>query len=213
MIYKGTWDDSTDYEIGDLVLYKYNYYLAKIANDDSEPPSSNWKRYTFIQSIAYIIATFMEIDVERVYIYNQDFKIPSIMDLFIVIEYKGSKNFSSNSRFTATEEADSGKEEISVLTSEIFTINVFSKSEEARLRKEEVPMALTSILAQQQQEIFQYQIGYVARNFLNISELEGAGMLNRFAIDIGVNIWRAKDLSVNYYDTFSKEIVVEPTTE
>jgi hypothetical protein len=213
MIYKGIWDDATEYVVGDLVLYNYNYYLAKATNTDSAPPSANWKQYSFIQSICYILATFMEIDSSRVYIYNQDFKIPPIEGLFIVLEEKGSRPFSNTNRFTAAEEEDSAKENLSLLTSKTFTIHIFSKNEEARLRHEEVIMALNSTLAQEQQEIFQYQLGFIPRSFLNLSELEGAGMLTRFSADIGVNVWRAKDRSVNYFDTFSEEIVIDQLEE
>jgi len=213
MIYKGIWDIATEYVTGDLVLYNYNYYLAKATNTNSAPPSSNWKQYSFIQSICYILATFMEIDSSRVYIYNQDFKIPPIEGLFIVLEEKSSRPFSNTNRFTATEEVDSAKENLSLLTSKTFAIHIFSKNEEARLRHEEVIMALNSTLAQEQQEIFQYQLGFIPRDFLNLSELEGAGMLTRFSADIGVNVWRAKDRSVNYFDTFSDEIVIDQLEE
>lgn len=213
MNYQGVWNSATNYSANDLVVYNYKYYLAKNVNINSEPPSDNWKLYTFIQSICYIIATFLDLDSSRVYIYNQDFKIPPIEGLFIVVEEKGGKTFSNTNRFTATEEEDSAKENLSLLTRKTLTIHIFSKNEEARLRHEEVLMALTSTLAEEQQEIFQYQIGYVPPSFLNLSELEGAGMLTRFSADIGVNVWRAQTRSVNYFDTFSDEIVVDQNEE
>lgn len=204
MNYQGIWDSTTNYNVNDLVLYNYNYYLANAANINVPPPAAQWEIYTIIQSIAYIIANEIGLDPTRAWIYDQDYIFPTDPNLFLVIEYIGAGDFSNNATPLPT---DSGmSEQVSVLTRETYRINLLSKNEQARLIQQEARSALKSYLAQQQQEIFQYKIGTVSKSITNLSQLEGSGMYNRLAFDVPVLTWYAKDRVVDYFDTFSSEI-------
>jgi hypothetical protein len=142
---------------------------------------------------------------DQIYIYNQDFKIPETSGLFILMQYNTSDNYSSTNEFLEATEQES----ISMLTKEDYTVNVVSKNDDARLRKEEVIMSLNSNYSQDQQGLHQFQIARVSNSFVNVSELEGAGMLNRFAINISLLAHYNKTIDTVFYDDFTNQIEID----
>ena len=163
-----------------------------------------------IKIIADILKNCMNLTNEQIYIYNQDFKIPQTKGLFVLIQYNNSSNYSTTNEFIpAPEGVDTAQEYISMLTREYYTINVVSKNDEARQRKEEVIMALNSNYSQDQQGLYQFQIAKISNSFVNVSELEGAGMLNRFAINISLLAFYNKVTDTSFYDNFNNQINIE----
>ena len=147
---------------------------------------------------------------EQIFIYNQDFKIPTTQGLFVVLNYGTTQNYSTTNQFIPADEAEEGAEEnISMLTKEDYIINLMSKNNEARLRKEEAIMAFNSNFSQEKQNEFQFQIARISNSFNNVSELEGAGMLNRFAITISLLAHYSQTNDTAYYDTFPKQITIK----
>jgi hypothetical protein len=205
--YKGTWTTLNSYVIDDVVLHEYKYYLALSDNSNSEPPNSNWEIITAIDSVCYILQEQMNLANGRLFIYNQDFKIPPISDLFVVVQYNSSDVMTNINKFVG--EDLTMKEELTLLTTEKYTINLMSKNNDARLRKEEVLLALSSTFCEQQQEIYNIKIARNSNSFTNVSELEGAGMLNRFAIDIAIISWFKKEQEIEFYDNFTNSITTE----
>jgi len=163
-----------------------------------------------IKIIGDILKNGMALGDEQIYIYNQDFKIPETKGLFILMQYNNSDNYSTTNEFIpAPEGVDTAQEYISMLTREYYTINVVSKNDEARQRKEEVIMALNSNYSQDQQGLYQFQIAKISNSFVNVSELEGAGMLNRFAINISLLAFYNKVTDTSFYDNFNNQINIE----
>tara|TARA_R110000751_G_scaffold299695_4_gene411068 strand:- start:13871 stop:14512 length:642 start_codon:yes stop_codon:yes gene_type:complete len=90
---------------------------------------------------------------------------------------------------------------------ETYTINIASRNDDARKRKEEIIFSLLSNDAADAQELNHFKISSLPTSFLNISEVEGSTMLNRFAITINILAWyRLTNASPSYYDTFSNAI-------
>lgn len=206
-LYKGLWSEVEPYVVNDVVLNDYKFYLALQNNTNSEPANGNWEALTAISNLCYIIQEKMGIANDRIFIYNQDFKVPQVKGLFIVIQYNSSEVMSNTARIVGEE--DSMKEELTLLTKENLTINLMSKDDSARLRKEEVFFALSSTFAEQQQEIYNIKIAELSSSFTNVSELEGEGMLNRFAIDISLFSWFKKENPIEFYDTFTNNTIAE----
>jgi len=124
-----------------------------------------------IKIVADIIKEIMGLTDQQIFIYNQDFKLPETSGLFVVIQFNTSQIYSSTNEFVPTDEG--ANEVLSTLTREDYTINVMSKDDTARTRKEEVILSLNSNYSRNQQELYQFKIGRVTGNFTNVSELEG----------------------------------------
>lgn len=154
-----------------------------------------------IKIIASIIKEVMALEDGQIFIYNQNFKLPSVSGLFIVIQQTSSQNFASNNNFVPTEAG--ADENMAILTREEYAINILSKDESARQRKEEIILALNSNYSQNQQGLYQFQIGRISNGFTNVSELEGANVINRFVINIALKAHYSKSIATDYYDTFT----------
>ena len=147
---------------------------------------------------------------EQIYIYNQDFKIPETSGLFVVLQRNLATPYSVTNRFVPADEgAEGAQENIGSLRKEGYTINVMSKNDEARLREYEISLALNSNFSKDQQGLYQFQIAKVNGGSVNVSELEGAGMLNRFAINISLLAHYSKTVDTTYYDDFTNQINIE----
>jgi len=202
--YKGIWTELNNYVANDVVLHEYNYYIALADNLNDAPPSDNWQIITVIDVIAYIIETAMNLS-GRVVLYNQNYDLPKDKNLFCVIQYINSESYSNTSKRTYLE--NSVKESLRLLTIENIRINFLSRNDEARIRKNEFLSILSSTFTEQQEEIYNIRIAKSALNFVDVSEVEGDGMLNRFAIDIKINSWSAKDYDIDYFDNFSNNTI------
>ena len=125
-----------------------------------------------IKIIGDILKNCMTLTDDQIWIYNQDFKIPETSGLFVLLQYNSSQNYSSTNEFIpAAENVVGGQESMSMLTREGYTINIISKNDEARQRKEEVVLSLNSNFSQDQQGLYQFQIARISEGFTNVSEL------------------------------------------
>ena len=151
----------------------------------------------------------MGLSEEQILIYNQDFILPDSSGLFIILQDTTSQVFASNNRFIpAAENVVGAEENIISLNKEEIIINVISKNSEARLRRAEIGMALRSNFSQGQQELYQFKITNITSS-LNVSEAEGAGMLNRFATTVSLFAHYEKTIDTPYYDNFTNNLLVD----
>ncbi len=153
--------------------------------------------------IADIIATELALSPDRVFIYNQDYKLPEDSGLFIVLVNDSSEVYSNSNQFIGNQ--NTSQEVINYLAREEYSINIMSKNSDARTRKEEVLMALASYTSQEAQDKYQFKIAQIPSSFTNVSELEGAGMLNRFVINVSALVWKQKTKSIPYFDQFTNQ--------
>lgn len=156
-----------------------------------------------VKILCDIIKNIMGLTDQQIFIYNQNFKIPETSGLFVVVQYNTSQIYANNNEFLdATQE-----ELLTTQTREDYTINVMSKDDTARTRKEEVILALNSNYSKNQQELYQFKIGRITGSFTNVSELEGAAVINRFALPVSLLAHYSKTLSTDYYETFTNSII------
>jgi len=160
-----------------------------------------------IKIVGDILKNCMSLTDDQIFIYNQNFKLPSTSGLFIVLQYNSSKNYSSTNEFIPADEGVEGAQEnIAMLTKEEYTVNILSRDDSSRQRKEEVVMSINSNYSQNQQGLYQFQIAPITGNFTNVSELEGAAVINRFAINITLLAHYNKVIDTAYYDDFTNQI-------
>lgn len=153
-----------------------------------------------------IIVEEMEMDPERVNIYNQKFLIPTDDSLFIVIEYKGAPQIISSRNIldtTLTEPIENQDLNLQ----EFINIGLFSRNLDAIRRKEEAVMALSSQYAQSIQEENSFKI-FPNAHIEDLSYLEGAALLYRFDVALIVHAWYHKEKKNEYYDSFRVHLTV-----
>ena len=83
----------------------------------------------------------------------------------------------------------------------VMQIDVYSRNNEARDRFWEVQACLSSTLAEQLQEEYQFKIGAISNAF-NLSGLDGGSDINRFTIRFNCLTWQAKTNDIDYYNNF-----------
>lgn len=90
----------------------------------------------------------------------------------------------------------------------MMQIDIYSRNNEARQRLSEVQMALTSTLAEQLQDQYQFRIGKIS-NATNLSGLDGGSDVNRYTIRFNTLNWYTKEKAVQFYDKFSTDVYDE----
>lgn len=156
-----------------------------------------------------IIMTEMCLQPDRIWVFNQKWKIPSYSDLFVIIEYKYGRTYSSRLIMNPSDTALTAQQKIN--KQESLAIVLCSRNRDAEFRKEEAIFALNSIYAQQLQEKFGFQIARIAPD-QNLSSLEGAAMLNRFDIPVTILTHYSKEKPTTFFDTFDTQVRVNDGT-
>lgn len=141
-------------------------------------------------------------DKRRVFIYNQNFTLPSYDHMLIVVSETPGRVIGSQSRFDDVND----KEIQEVVMQKEIGIDILSRNSEARNRKEEVLMALQSIYSQQKQEENGMKIFGYSMSFVDVSEAEGAGQINRYRASIFLHVRYIKEKDVDYFATFDYNI-------
>lgn len=172
------------------------------------------------QIIADILKNELDLCDDQVVIRNQNYKLPSDQRLYVVVGQIDSRAMAVTNSTIAT---DAGMDEIQqVQARENIQIDLFSVTTEAMNRRLEVLAALSSVYAEQAQEINQFKIFEIPQSFLNTTAAEGGSMLNRFSILIPCFVWYRKQKAIgnnvdrkynngDYYDQYPARVDTEQT--
>ena len=121
--------------------------------------------------------------------------------MFIVLSYSSDKVISN-----ITEIEDRGNlgfiEVQSLVKQEIIGVDIYSRNSEARLRKEEILLAINTFAARAVMLSYGIQIFRVPTSFIDVSFIEASARLNRFRIDVATMRTFAKEQPTEYYDKF-----------
>lgn len=161
------------------------------------------------QLIIDIIAQQLDLSAERIWVRNQNRKIPPDNGLYVVVGMVDAAPISSTSDVTSTE--DGMIETQRVILSENIQIDVFSRDDAALRRRWEVMTALKSVYAQQVQEANYFKIYRMPRSFVNTSDAEGSSRLNRFTLTFPCQVWYKKEIPLtlpgrDYYNDFDTRV-------
>ena len=150
-----------------------------------------------------IIRNEMGLDQQHVWIQSQNRKIPpNSQDLFVVVGCIDFKPISSKSYF---DPATNIERQVAYGRAQV-QVDIFSRSNEARIRRSELLMALNSFYSKGVQDSKQFKIFELPSSFINLSGLAGGSDINRFAMRFYAMISEVKEKSSSYYDTFNAEI-------
>ena len=160
-----------------------------------------------IKAICNILQHQLDLTDNQIWIYNQKRDIPNDFNMYIVVDYQGQRIIGNIRKEIATE---TGLVEYQSLHSlATIRLDLFSRGNSARVNKDLVIMALNSTYSQQVQEANGFQIARNSFQVTNASIAEGVAELNRYSISFNVTYMSETTKSIEYYDTFSKEVITE----
>jgi hypothetical protein len=162
----------------------------------------------YLKVVADIIETEMDLkptipsstnpNDRRVFIYNQNFVLPTYDYLFAIISEIPGKVIAAHNRYDDV----AGKEVQEIIMQRELGIDIMSRNAEARQRKEEVLMALASIYSQQKQEANGFRVFAYSLSFVDVSENEGAGRINRYRAAVILHVRYTKQKDIDYFSQF-----------
>jgi hypothetical protein len=152
-----------------------------------------------------IIETELGLANGRVYLWNQKIMQPKDSSLYVAVSEISCKPFGNTNRLNSAGEAEQ-----SINMQSTLQLDIISRGPSARTRKEEVILALNSNYAQSQQERNGFYIGKISpgTQFVNLSEVDGAAIPNRYSITVQMQYAVRKNKVVPYIDTFSDPTVI-----
>ncbi len=163
-----------------------------------------------INRICDLIQESMNLDQKQVVTYNQMIPIPPDDRLFVAVGILDSQPYGAGLSYapglaTVVDGVTTQPlVERQVLNwKETFSVNFMSRSNEARRRRKEIGFALWNTAAISSQEQFGYLIAPQPLSFVDASEGEGAGRLNRYVMTIATLSSHTRTGDVPYYDTFT----------
>ena len=157
------------------------------------------------QTLIKILSKEMDINQDRIMIYNGEWNIPPDDGIFIILERLPGRVI-ANRNTVKYDPSRAVYQEIQDLNiREQIVISVFSKNTEALERKDEVLMAIASLYSQQLQEKNSIKIFRIA-NIEDLSVLEGGSNLYRYDIPLTIFSWQQKVKTAEYFDTFNVEV-------
>lgn len=161
-----------------------------------------------IKVVADVIQAELALANDRVYLYNQKWRIPPDEGLFVVVGFQSAKAFGAKTTYENDPITNELVEVQSVNQQETYTIDLLSRDSSARVRKQEVILALNSTLCQNAQEQYNFKIANLPTSFVDVSSLEATAILNRYQLAFNTLVVYQKIKSVLFYDQFQIPPVV-----
>lgn len=144
-----------------------------------------------------------------VYLWDQKINIPKDGGLYIAVGVASCKPFGVSTDYDSSGPGLDAVQSVNMMAT--LDINILSRSSIARDRKEEIVLALSSVYAEQQQELNSFMIGRLTKSFVNLSEEDGAAIPYRFVISVNIQYAYRKTAAAQYFDDFSDvDVVTEP---
>ena len=139
---------------------------------------------------------------------SQNIKLFNTPNLQVTVKTISNQLYSNRKEyFNVTEvvnEQETSKlcERINLNEQRVMQIDAYSRNNDALLRFNEVQASLTSTLAEQLEDEYQFKIGKISQSY-NLSGLDGGSDINRFTIRFNCVSWQEYVKDVQYYDSFS----------
>lgn len=160
-----------------------------------------------IKSICKILQVQLGLTDEQIWIYNQKRNIPNDFGAYYVVSYLGQRIIGNIRKEVATENGLMEYQSVHSLAE--FRLDLFSRNPKVRDMRDQAIMALNSTYSQQVQESEGFQIGRNSFQVTNTSEVEGVAELSRYSISFNVTYMSETSRSIDYFDTFTKEVITE----
>lgn len=139
---------------------------------------------------------------------SQNIKLFNTPELQITVKTISNQVYSNRKEyFDVTETINEQQvtklcERINFNEQRVMQIDAYSRKNDALLRFNEIQMSLTSTLAEQLEDQYQFKIGKISQSY-NLSGLDGGSDINRFTIRFNCISWQEIVKDVQYYDKFT----------
>ena len=154
-----------------------------------------------IKAICDIIQHELGLDAAHVMASDQRYTPPTDDGMYVVVSYVDDKTIGNNSYMLGdVDDSGVGQEVQESAVNILAQIDVMSASSEARLRKQEIVMALAGIYARQVCDANLMQLARIPAGFRDMSALEGSSMLKRYTATIIIKALYRKVKETSYYD-------------
>ena len=154
--------------------------------------------------LAEILTNYMDLPANRVLIYNQNWPKPKDSEVYVVISLESSDIIGISHDFDPSTE-----EEISnASVAETFSVEVISRSAEARNKYHEVALALRSAGALDLAGKNNIRL-HRTLTITDLSSVDGAAALYRFKIGVIIHSAKTKTKSVPIYDNFEEAEITQ----
>lgn len=175
--------------------------MSTTATDPNAPITTALEPITLI---AQVLQHEMELTAEQIVFAYQKYKIPTT-GLLVVVGYLGpSEQIAAKSFFDpATQEERQQSVFRHLVQIEIMSL---APDNAARLRKEEIALALGSFYCQQLQEKYQMGVAWLANEFVDATHVEETAMLNRYITTVAMTALHKKVKSAQYLDNFKVQL-------
>lgn len=154
-----------------------------------------------ITILAGIVQRELDLPDGRVFIYNQKYTLPTDERLFVDVAFLSSRPFASSTRYENDEQNRLVEVQYQCVQ-ESYTVNLFSKNEEAMRRNHEVVFAFHGTFAQQQAEKYSFKFGFIPSSFVDSSAAEAAARLNRYSLTFNILRSYSRSRVIEYFDHF-----------
>jgi hypothetical protein len=154
--------------------------------------------------VANIIEVYAELPEGRVFLANQNITMPKDGDIFVIVSTESVKRIAINVNYDVEE----SQEKITSVIQTKLNVNIYSRNDEAELQKEIIAQSIYSYFALSIAEKENVRI-YRQGDILDLSFLDGSGILKRFQFSIIVNSKKSKVTDIDVYDKFQTEVTNE----
>lgn len=143
----------------------------------------------------------------RVYLWDQKIFQPTDAGLYVAVSTLSCKAFGNNNSHVSSGGGLNSGQSVNMFA--LLQVDIISRDNSARLRKEEVLLALLSDYAQKQQEANSFYISKLppGAQFSNLSAADGAAIPYRFVISVGIQYVFTKVQAVPFIDTFAPVLI------
>jgi hypothetical protein len=161
----------------------------------------------FEKYVCDIIQHEMGLSADQIWLWDQKINEPTDERLYIAVSVLSSKPFGNSTVYESVE--DGGLNQIqSVNVSSVLSLDVMSRGTAARDRKEQVILALKSTYAESLMEIKSFNVSMLPSSFINLTKIEGSGILYRFNASVRLQYFVSKISPVSYFDTFQAPTIL-----
>lgn len=183
---------------------KFAYDTIQVTDDDGAVATARILVGSALVLLCEIIAVGLNLDQDRVYLWDQKINQPTDYDLFVAVCEASCRPFANVNRVV------NGVEFQSINMMSRVDIDIISRGPAARDRKAEVLMAVNSVYAEQQMEANSFLIGKLPprSQFVNLSMVDGAAIPYRYRISLNMQYSVGNNQAAPYFDTFEEPTVV-----
>lgn len=201
----GVIDASTGvYTAPQLSDYNPKKFIDTIQVEDSEGTKATTTIMVLphLGLLAHIIQIEMGLQENQVQLYQQKYKVPNDERIYVAVGMLTAKAIASKKEYV---DIETGLNEVVTTNWRCNAwIEIYSSTNLAFLRKEEVAAAIGSTYSEQIQEANNFKIGKLPGQFNNVSSEQGPGIPYRFNITVPLLYTVSKTKPVPYFDNYEQ---------